>query len=468
MKYLTLTLCICLGVIQLSSQNTENLSPIIFIYDASGSMWGQIEGKTKMEIASHVLNTTVNTLSDAQDVGLVAYGHRKKDDCNDVEFLVDPVNGTRTQITGALELIKPLGKTPLAASASMVIQHLKNTKMRATVILLTDGIESCGGELCKVILTAKNEGIEFRLHIIGFGIKETETEQLKCAATAGEGQYFGAAGAEELSAMLNTATTVTVDKPAATIAVHAVKNGNPIDAHIQSYKAGTREYQASGRTYADTAILYLPAGVYDLEIKPLEGSDVGAITLENVESFKDSLVIRTVSFDAGKIAVTSTNNGEGWDAIVKVYQSGTGTVAARGRTYGKQELYDISPGMYDVEIEALGIEGKGIVYRVENVNVKVNEIININHNFTSGIAMIGATSSTGLVDAVVKIIDTIDHSIAANGRTYTTPNSNPKKFILTLGKYNVQLTGLGDYKGTTRNLTLDVKAGDQVARNATF
>ena len=32
----------------LNAQSKETSSPIIFIYDASGSMWGQMEGKSKM------------------------------------------------------------------------------------------------------------------------------------------------------------------------------------------------------------------------------------------------------------------------------------------------------------------------------------------------------------------------------------------------------------------------------------
>ena len=49
-------------------------SPILFIYDASGSMWGQLDGKTKKEIASEVLATTVGNLPEDQNVGLIAYG----------------------------------------------------------------------------------------------------------------------------------------------------------------------------------------------------------------------------------------------------------------------------------------------------------------------------------------------------------------------------------------------------------
>lgn len=172
-----------------AQSSQERLSPIIFIYDASASMWGQINGKTKMEIAAEVLTTSVNDLPDNQKIGFVAYGHRNKSDCKDVEFMVDVKSGSKSDVIKSIKGIQPLGKTPLAYSATLVIDILRRSKMRATIILVTDGTESCGGDICDVIEAAKAEKIDFKLHIIGFGLKDGETAQLRCAAKAGNGRY---------------------------------------------------------------------------------------------------------------------------------------------------------------------------------------------------------------------------------------------------------------------------------------
>ncbi|MEZ4685301.1 MAG: hypothetical protein R3B47_04320 [Bacteroidia bacterium] len=60
-------------------------------------------------------------------------------------------NKSKEAVKGHLQQIKPLGKTPLAASALMVIERLKTANEKATIILITDGIESCGGDLCEVV-----------------------------------------------------------------------------------------------------------------------------------------------------------------------------------------------------------------------------------------------------------------------------------------------------------------------------
>ena len=185
MKKITFLFLTLFIVFNTQGQSPENQAPIIFIYDASGSMWGQMQGETKMEIAANALSSTIDNLSEQQKIGFVAYGHRKEGDCKDVEFMVDASTGTKKEVITAVKGIKPLGKTPLAYSAALVIDQLRAAKQKATIILITDGIESCDGNICEIIQAAKDEGIDFKLHIIGFGLKEEDTQQLRCAAGAG-------------------------------------------------------------------------------------------------------------------------------------------------------------------------------------------------------------------------------------------------------------------------------------------
>lgn len=457
MKNLALFLVFLFGTIPIYSQTGP--SPIIFIYDASGSMMGRIQGKTKMEIASNVLTGAVNKLPDNQQVGLVAYGHRQKEDCKDVEFLVNTENGTKTSVNQSLKNIRPLGRTPLAYSALQVIDHLRKTKMKATIILVTDGIESCGGNICDVIKAAKEEGIDFRLHIIGFGLKADETEQLKCAAKEGDGQYYDAADAGGLGDVLNEATATTVDEPDGTFTVYATKNGQPVDAIVKAVKPGTETLVKSVRTYRDTGIFYLPPGKYDLIAAPLEASNINAVTIAGIESLKDKKNHRTISFDGGKFRISTTNNGEGWDAVVKIYPKGSKSTAATGRTYGEAADYELNAGVYDVEVTAMVIEGTEITHLFKDLKVNPDETNEVHHDFKSGIAMIGAKASDGLVDALVRIVESKSKKNVATGRTYMSESSNPKKFTLNPGSYSVTITGLGKHAGRNSSFIMEVKQG---------
>ncbi len=446
----------------------EQPSPLLFIYDASGSMWGQLDGKTKKEIASEVLSTTVGNLPDNQNIGLIAYGHRQKGDCDDIEYLVDLSNSSKATVTSTVREINPIGKTPLARSATMAINSLKESQARATIILITDGIESCDGDLCKVVAEAKANGIEFKLHIVGFGLKEGEKEQLKCAAAAGDGNYYDAGNTAGLGEVLTEATRETVDKPAGNFSVFAVKNGAPVDAWVKAKNTATQKDVDGARTYRDTAFVYLPPGNYEIAIQPLENTDVAGTTI-TVEIKEGENLHRDISFDSGKITVSTLNNGEGWDATVRVVHAGTTSPAAASRTYGKSIDLELNPGVYDLNLLILQVKGIAIEQTIKDVEVKPNETTAISHNFESGTALVGVQTAGGeLIDATVNFKEVTSGKNVDGGRTYTSANSNPRKFILNPGTYNVKIVTLGAHKGHSETFTVTVKAAETIEKVITF
>ncbi len=462
MKKLILILCLFGFIFNVKAQNKEVPSPILFIYDASGSMWGQLQGKTKKEIASQVLTTTVNNLPNNQNIGLVAYGHRTKGDCNDVEFMVDINNQSREKISNTIQGINPLGRTPLARSATIAINSLKDSNNKATIILITDGIESCDGNICDVVSKAKSDGIDFKLHIVGFGLKEGETQQLKCAAKAGGGNYYDVADASGLGDVLTEATSETVDEPDDNFSVFATKNGEPVDAWVRAFKAGTKTDVDVSRTYRDTSHIYLPAGKYDIEVKPLEGTKIKGTSF-SVEIKEGEIGHKTISFDGGKINFTTLNNNQGWDCSIKV-KSQDGKVVGSARTYAKSKLMEFNAGVYDIELLALKIKGLEAKITIEDVTVESGKSIDVTHNFVTGIANLGVTENGELVDTTVSIVDAKTDKIITGGRSYTSPSSNPREFILNPGNYKVKLRGRKNGKDTIKWFDITVKEGESFTK----
>lgn len=462
-KIVTLPALLCLALIPLSLISQESPSPIVFIYDASGSMWGQLQGKTKMEIATDVLSTTVQGLPEEQSVGLVAYGHRKKGDCKDVETLLGIDNNSKIKIAQALQAIKPLGKTPLAHSASVVINQLRQTNAKATIILVTDGIESCDGDICAVVRAAKAEGIDFRLHIIGFGLKAGETDQLECAAEAGEGQYYDAADAAGLGEVLNEATHQTIDDPAGNAGIYAIKNGIAIDAMVRAYDTKAKRRPIGVRTYRDTGYFYLPPSTYDLEITPLEGSKVKPITIKGVTSYDDRTIYRTVSFDAAKFSFVTTNNGEGWDCTVQIKDQ-DGKLVSGARTYGRPKVVEVNPGTYDIVIQALKMKGEETKTFLDNVELN-GGTVDVGHNFKTGKLYLNPTVNGASIDCTAKVINTATNKQVAVGRTYT----KGIQFLINPGQYKVQVVPIGPNRDKKpKEITLDIKQGQDLKKELKF
>ena len=71
-----------------------------------------------------------------------------------------------------------------------------------TVILVSDGKETCKGDPCVVVRALKASGVKFIIHVVGFDVTEEDKAQLSCIAQAGGGQYFGAADTAGLLAAL--------------------------------------------------------------------------------------------------------------------------------------------------------------------------------------------------------------------------------------------------------------------------
>lgn len=202
MRFLLGLLLVCFPIFA----NAEGRS--IIVLDASGSMWGQIDGRAKLEIAREALGSVLSGMDPATEIGLMAYGHRSKGDCADIELVVPPGPGTAAAITDAANAMKFLGKTPLSDAVKLAAGELKFTEEAATVILITDGIETCNADPCALGTELEAAGVNFTAHVVGFGLTEEEGQAVACLAENTGGKYIQAADAGSLVEALKTTVVV--------------------------------------------------------------------------------------------------------------------------------------------------------------------------------------------------------------------------------------------------------------------
>lgn len=175
----------------------------ILVLDASGSMWGQIDGVNKIVIAREVIGEMLQDLPSSQALGLTVYGHRTRGDCADIETLIEPGPDTRDAIATAVNAINPRGRTPMTASVVEAARALRHTENAATVILVSDGIETCEADPCAIAAELEAAGVGFTAHVIGFDVEDPEARaQMQCIADNTGGQFLTADNAEELAEAL--------------------------------------------------------------------------------------------------------------------------------------------------------------------------------------------------------------------------------------------------------------------------
>ena len=102
------------------------------------------------------------------------------------------------EVAQIVDAISPKGKTPLTAAVRKAADELRYEENRATVILVSDGEETCGGDPCAVARELEAAGIDFTVHVVGFDLTDEETENLRCMAESTGGRLLKADNAHEL------------------------------------------------------------------------------------------------------------------------------------------------------------------------------------------------------------------------------------------------------------------------------
>jgi len=97
---------------------------VMLVSDGSNSMWGRIDGTEKIVVAREVLSQVVSELPKGMQVGPAAYGHRKKQSCDDIEVLLPVGNHARAGLKTAITSVQPRGKTPIKAALQLVADGL--------------------------------------------------------------------------------------------------------------------------------------------------------------------------------------------------------------------------------------------------------------------------------------------------------------------------------------------------------
>ncbi|MFA7434675.1 MAG: VWA domain-containing protein, partial [Gemmobacter sp.] len=184
---------------------------VMIVYDASGSMWGQIDGVAKIEIARGVMGDLLDTWPAGTNLGLVAYGHRQEGSCSDIETVVPVGPVDRGAFLGVVTGINPLGRTPLAAAVQHAAEELSWRDRAATVVLISDGSENCRYDPCAISAQMAEQGIAFTAHVIGFDLANHEHEELACIAESTGGMFLPARDAAELAAAVQRIGTAIAE-----------------------------------------------------------------------------------------------------------------------------------------------------------------------------------------------------------------------------------------------------------------
>jgi hypothetical protein len=214
------------------------------ILDTSGSMLERVEGRTRIDIAKEALQAVVREgLDDGVPVALRTFGGKgkgKKANCGTgLTLPLAPLDKAEAADLIGKMRIKKGTRTPIGAALLEVADDLASVTGPRTIVLVTDGEETCGGDPLAAIEQLRAAGLDVHVNIVGF---ELDDEAIRASMTdwaiRGGGTYFDAAGSEGLASAISTAVSApfVVYGPDDTILASGTVGGGPARLDRGTYR----------------------------------------------------------------------------------------------------------------------------------------------------------------------------------------------------------------------------------------
>ncbi|MFI5148746.1 MAG: hypothetical protein ACHQRM_03370 [Bacteroidia bacterium] len=191
---------------QAHTQSPET-TRILFIFDASFSMYGEWQTGTKIEVAKKLFSEFLDTLKSNPnlEIALRCFGHqtplRPNIDCKDskLEVPFGPVRKNVALIQNRMKTILPTGTTPIAYSLGEAAGDFPTSYGRNVIILITDGVEECDGDPCAISLKLQEKGVILKPFVLGIGLGTMFADLMGCV-----GKFYDITSESSFKGIMNT------------------------------------------------------------------------------------------------------------------------------------------------------------------------------------------------------------------------------------------------------------------------
>jgi hypothetical protein len=201
------------------------------VLDESGSMKEKVTGVPKYLLARRILDDLVKKLPPGTDFALRVFSAHAGGaaSCNDSELLVPPGPLNRSATVAKIDALTPRGETPLVKNLLLAAGDVK-TKTNPTIIVVTDGEESCNGDVAHAAAKLRAMNAHLVSDIIGFDISDPKTRAAwNSVSSATGGKYFDTHSAGTLGDALAEAIKLPYDviDQTKTVVASGVVDGEP-------------------------------------------------------------------------------------------------------------------------------------------------------------------------------------------------------------------------------------------------
>lgn len=234
MTFTKRTLLLLLSAAFFTSVNAQQLTRLLFVFDASNSMNASWESETKINIANDLLASSLTELEGKSNLELAlrVYGHQTQirpgeQDCDDTKLEVPFAKDNEEKIRTVLNNITPKGTTPIARSLEKAANDFPEcANCRNVIILITDGIEACDEDPCAVSRALQKKGIILKPFVIGIGLDQEFIKTFECV-----GNYYDASSEAMFESVLKIVITQALNTTTAQVNLLNI-NGKALETNV--------------------------------------------------------------------------------------------------------------------------------------------------------------------------------------------------------------------------------------------
>ncbi|MBN2127471.1 MAG: VWA domain-containing protein [Candidatus Diapherotrites archaeon] len=166
------------------------------VIDTSGSMVEKIGDERKIDSAKRAANEFIASITNVK-MALRVFGQGQTDnECALSELVYEKAEINVIELSKKINALSPQGKTPLAEALESAVKDLNEGTNDKAIILVSDGKETCEGNVAIAAMNAKKAGV--KVYTVGFNIDDKGRQELQAIAEETDGQYFDAMNADEL------------------------------------------------------------------------------------------------------------------------------------------------------------------------------------------------------------------------------------------------------------------------------
>ena len=270
--------------------------------------------KSKYNTSKRLIVDLLDSLTKANseiEFAIRIFGHQSPNtqkNCQDSRLEIPFGRYNPDYVNDQLGMITPQGWTPIAYSLFMAADDFPDDPgSKNAIILITDGLETCGGDLCAAGTALQSKRISLRPFIIGMGLGEDKEGYFDCV-----GRYFDASDAVSFKRVLNTVISQALNTTTAQINL-LNEFGKPTESDVaislyDSYSSHLlynfiHTLNAAG--FPDTLQLD-PVGKYDIE-----AHTIPSITKTGIELIPGRHNIIAISTPQGTLSLNEATATRG-------------------------------------------------------------------------------------------------------------------------------------------------------------